>query len=461
MKLPGARAFKGGVHPSERKHLTDEKPIREISASSEVYIPVSMHIGAPCKPKVKRGDRVFVGTLIADSDAFVSAPIHSSISGKVKAVAERPHPIGKRELTIVVENDGAYEKDEAIESPGNWQDMDEKDIISEVRKAGIVGMGGATFPTHVKLAPPPDFNIDTVILNGCECEPCLTSDHSLMLENTSDVIEGMKIFMKAAGATKGVIAVESNKMNAVERIIEENEEESIEVRTLPVKYPQGAEKTLIQSVTGREVPSGKLPMNVGVLVGNVATAAKVAEYFRTGEPLIKRVVTITGEQVNEPGNYLVRVGTTFSHAIEQAGGLSEVPAKVIMGGPMMGITQFTLDVPVIKGTSGILIIGSSECRYREPQKAICIRCGACLDACPMRLVPSAYAIYGSGRRWDLMDRYYVDDCIECGCCAFVCPAHNPIVHFVKVGKQEIRLMKQRISEKEEDASKSSSENSKE
>ncbi len=433
----------GGVHPPGHKGLSQDKPIREVAASSTVIIPMRQHIGAPCVPKVKKGDEVLVGTVLGDSDAYVSAPVHSSVSGKVVQVAPQAHPAGGDVLSVLIDNDGEYRVDPSISPPDSWENLEADGIRGLIRAAGIVGMGGAAFPAHVKLSPPKEYPIDTVILNGAECEPYLTSDYRLMIEEPEAVLEGLRIIMKAVGASRGIVAIEDNKPSALKKILAVNRETNIEVSALKTRYPQGAEKVLITNLLGREVPSGGLPMHVGVVVNNAGTAHAISRCFSTGMPLVERVVTVTGSIIKEPSNLLARLGTSFSDLIEACGWFTEPPAKVLMGGPMMGLAQYTLDVPVIKGTSGILVLSKSEVGYEIPAESSCIRCGRCVDACPMNLIPTYLASYANAGKWQELPRFNINDCIECGCCTYTCPTKNPIVQLVKTGKAELTRMKAR------------------
>ncbi len=435
---------RGGVHPPTHKELTAAKPIRKAEAPSTVIIPMQQHVGAPCMPLVKKGSGVYVGTLIGDSEAYVSAPIHSSVSGKVIQVAPHAHPAGEDVLSVLIENDGEYRPEPSLAVPEAWENMEAKEIHRAIRDAGMVGLGGAAFPTHVKLNPPRDYPIDTVILNGAECEPFLTSDYRLMLEQPEAVLEGLLIIMKAVGAARGIIAIEDNKPQALKAMSAVSQGRGIEVLSLHTRYPQGAEKVLIDGLLKREVPSGGLPMHVGVVVQNVGTAQAIAHYFSTGMPLVKRVVTVTGSIVREPANLMLPIGTTFAAAVEACGGFSEPPGKVVMGGPMMGLAQYTLEVPVVKGTSGILALSRKETAYSVPGEPVCIRCGRCVDACPMGLIPTYLAAYAYNEKWDSLQRLNIGDCFECGCCTYACPTKNPLVQLIKTGKVELARRKTRM-----------------
>lgn len=428
--------FKGGVHPPHSKSLTQNVPIEEIPAPNLVVIPLSQHIGAPCDPLVAVGDTVKVGQKIGDSKAFVSVPVHSSVSGTVKKIEQRPVPGGAKVNCVIIESDGKYEVHESVQPKGDLEDLSKEDILSIIREAGMAGMGGATFPTHVKLSPPPDKPIDTLLVNGSECEPYLTADHRIMLEMPDLVLLGTKAIKKALGAEKVYICIEDNKPDAIETLKEAaGNEEGIEVVSLKAKYPQGDEKRLINAVTRRVVPSGGLPMEVACVVENVGTVATIGNAIKTGMPCIQRVVTVTGSGVETPKNLYVRLGTLFKDCIEMCGGYKEEPGKIISGGPMMGIAQYTDEVPVIKGTSGILVLNKKEAQVPEPSN--CILCGKCVDACPVNLMPYKISRFSLLRNFDGADEYHATDCIECGACSYVCPAKRPLKESISVAKKEI------------------------
>jgi len=436
--------FTGGAHPHEAKQATESQPISEVPAPELVIIPLSQHTGAPSRPVVKAGDEVKIGTKLAEADGFISVPAHSSVSGKVKAIADYPHPLGRRMPAVAIENDG---NDEWIDLSG-WDDLTgaaPQAVRDAVKEAGIVGLGGAAFPTHVKLSPPEGKDIDTVILNGAECEPYLTADHRLMLEYPDEILAGFEVIKHVVEAGQAFIGIERNKPDAI-RLLSEKVvgREGMEVAALKVKYPQGAEKQLIKAITGREVPCGGLPMDVGCLVQNVGTALAVFEALKLGKPLIQRVLTLSGSAAKNPGNFKVRIGTPFSHIISYAGGTAEECRKLIMGGPMMGIAQHTDEVPVVKGTSGILLMSEAEVLRDEPGP--CIRCGRCVDYCPMRLVPNEIARMVEKGKLDLAEEYGVFDCMECGVCSFVCPSKIKHVHLMKQGKAEILAMRRKQKE---------------
>lgn len=428
--------FFGGIHPRSYKELSNKYPIEEYLPKSQVIIPLQQHIGAPCIPLVKVNDYVKVGQKIGEANGFVSAPVHSSVSGKVVAIEDRPSPSGKLVKSIVIESDGEFNYDDNITPNEDINNMKPEEIRQIVREAGIVGMGGATFPTMVKLNPPSDKKIDIVILNGAECEPYLTADHRLMLEKPVDIVYGLLAIMKALGALRGYIGIEDNKQDAIKEMKKACKEyESVEVAVLKTKYPQGSEKHIIKAITGREVPSGKIPAEIGVVVDNVGTAFAIAEAIKYGKPLIERVVTVTGEGIMTPKNLRVKIGTPFRELIEYCGGFKGTPGKVISGGPMMGIAQYSIDVPVIKGTSGILVLPEDRIALKNPKP--CIKCARCVDACPMNLLPLFISAYSLKNDFDKCKEYHALDCIECGSCSYVCPSKRPLVESIRLAKREI------------------------
>lgn len=426
--------FKGGIHPPDKKELSKESPITPATPPKRVVIPLSQHIGAPCSPLVEIGQEVKKGQAVGASEAFVSAPVHSSVSGKVIAISEFPMPTGRMMNSVVVENDGREEWAELKENP-DYMSLPPEALKEKVKAAGIVGMGGAAFPTTVKLSPPKEKPIDIVMLNGAECEPYLTADYRLMIERPAEIIEGLKILMKILGVKKGIVGIENNKPDAV-KAMKEAASPGIEVHALEVKYPQGAEKMLIKAITGREVPPKALPMDVGAVVHNVGTALAIYEAARYGRPLIERVVTVTGEGVTRPMNLLVRIGTLVKDIIEECGGFKNGNGKVVSGGPMMGFALSSLEVPVTKGTSGILVMPDVLAHVEDYKP--CIRCGRCIDACPMNLMPSMLSVLSEVGRYEDAKEYNLFDCFECGSCAFVCPSKRPIVQFVRLAKSMVK-----------------------
>ncbi len=431
-----SKTFKGGVHPGHFKSATADKPIKPAQLPARVAILMQQHIGAPCEPLVQVGDEVKVGQKVGDSQGFVSAPVHSSVSGKVIEIKSYLHPIGRMASSVVIESDGEYTLHEDVKPNPDLKDLSVDELKKIIREAGIVGMGGATFPTHVKLSPPPDKKIDYVIINGAECEPFLTSDHRVMLERPEDVIYGLKVVMKVLGVEKGYIGVEDNKPDCIEALRKAAEGEPIEVRALHTKYPQGAEKQLIKVFTNREVPSGGgLPMDVGAVVQNSGTVVAIADAIKKGMPLVERIVTITGPGIKEPANLLVKVGTMISEVVEECGGLNENTRKVILGGPMMGLAQTTLDMPVIKGTSGILILTEEEVKVEEIKP--CIRCAKCVEVCPVSILPNMIGSASEKGFLEKAEAFNATDCIECGCCSYICPAKRPLTQWIRMSKGEI------------------------
>lgn len=437
-----AKTFPGGVRVTHSKDRTEHLEIRKAIDPRTVVIPLHQHTGAPCDPLVKKGDRVLVGQKIGDSKSFVSAPIHASVSGAVTAVEPRPHPALLRSvMSVVIESDGAFEVDPSVKPKGDLDSLSPEEIKQAIREAGIVGLGGAAFPTSVKVSPPKEKPIDAFLLNGAECEPYLTADHRLMLEEPDLIVFGVRALMKAIGVEKGIICVEDNKPDAIDAMSRAVADyPNLSVAAVRAKYPQGGEKQLIRAVLGREVPPPPgLPMDVGVVVNNVGTAAAVATAIRTGMPLVERVLTVTGSLVKEPANLRVRLGTSFNDLMDQCGGLTGEPVKIVAGGPMMGIAQYTTDVPAIKGTSGILVLSERDTVLEDATN--CIRCGRCVRACPMFLQPLYIRMYAEASRWDLVSRYSPANCIECGSCAYECPARLPLVQWIKISKAELAAKK--------------------
>lgn len=442
---------KGGVHPSTAKY-TSSMAIAGGPEPERVLIPLLQHVGAACEPLVGEGDRVLAGQKIGDSKAFVSAPVHSSVSGEVKSVKKFPHPLGNQILAVEIISDRKGEISPDVRPVGDPEQMSREEIIAAVREGGVVGLGGAAFPTHVKLSPPKDKPIKLVIINGAECEPYLTGDHRMMLERASDIIEGARIIKKTVGAEELVIAIERNKPDAIETMREISGGREFEVEVLPARYPMGAEKTLIKRITGREVPSGGLPMDVGVIVDNVGTAAAIRDCIYEGMPVTERVATVSGDGVTGRGNFKLKIGTTFKDVIDFCGGYAGKKGKLIMGGPMMGIAQYTDEVPVVKGTSGILSFSRETVFQQEPSRFVCIRCGRCVRSCPMDLQPYLIGLYSDAGMWADLEKLNIVDCVECGCCQYICPTKNPLVQLVKVGKEGLLRRQKKMDAMQQEGS---------
>lgn len=432
------KTFKiGGVHPAENK-LSANKSVEQLPLPKTVTIMVAQHIGAPSKIIVQRGDEVKVGQIVAQSAGFVSTNIHSSVSGKVAKIDTVTDSSGYKKDAIVINVQGD-DWDESIDRSEELitdTELDAKTIVEKILAAGIVGLGGATFPTHVKLSPPPGMKAEVLLINGVECEPYLTADHRLMLEKGQEMLVGTKLLMKALNVNRAVIGIENNKPDAITHLsILAKDFSGVEICPLKVQYPQGGEKQLIKAVTGREVPSGALPIAVGAVVNNVGTALAVYEAVQKNKPLFERIVTVTGKSLSNPSNFLVRIGTPISDLIEAAGGLPGDTAKVISGGPMMGKALSTIDIPVTKGTSGILIINEKEGHRKQMQN--CIRCGRCTNVCPMGLEPYLLMSLGQKKIWDKAENENVMDCIECGSCSYTCPANRPLLDYIRFGKMTV------------------------
>jgi len=434
----GFLTFKKGIHPSGKKNLSMDKAIQDLLPKGNLTFPMQQHIGAPCEALVKKGDRVFVGQKIGESKAFVSSPIHSSISGTVLDITPKLHSNGTMVTSIVIENDNLYEEALTFTAQGDYEKLSKDALLTIIKDAGIVGMGGAGFPTHIKLNPPEGKIIDSIIINAAECEPYLTCDYRMMLEKPKEIIEGLKIILKLFSCASGYIGIEDNKPDAIEAMKKAAENiENVEVIILKTKYPQGAEKQLIYSITGREVSSGKLPADVGCIVQNVDTAFEIYNAVVNGRPLTERVLTITGEAIKEPMNLRVKFGTSIEEVVEAAGGFKEDPIKVISGGPLMGIALSSLNTPVIKGTSGILCLTKGQVKLEE--ESSCIRCGKCMSVCPIFLNPTKLNSLVLRGKYEEFEQYHGMDCIECASCSYVCPAKRHLTQTFREGKRTINI----------------------
>jgi len=427
------RTFKHGVHPQDFKALTSHLPIRRLPFADRLILPLSQHTGKPSIPLVKPGQEVVRGEPIAAADGFVSVPQHASATGRIESIRLMPSARGPRTESIILHVYGGSTQQELYEYAHDVDAMSADEIIQVVQDAGMVGLGGAAFPTHVKMKPPPEHTVDTLVANGCECEPYLTCDHRIMLEQPQKLIEGIRLLKRALGVERAIIGVEDNKMDAVRVIAEHlDHDDAISVKAVPTKYPQGAEKMLIQSVLGRKVAPGQLPSSVGVSVFNVGTLAQIGELLPHGRGVIERVVTVSGPGIERPGNYLVPVGTPVRFLLQYAG-YTEEANKVILGGPMMGMSVSALDVPVTKAMSGMVVLEHPDIHHGPALP--CIRCGYCLDACPMDLNPSMLGMLANGSDYETMaSDYHLNDCFECGCCSYVCPSNIPLVQYFRIAK---------------------------
>ena len=427
----------GGIHPKENK-FSAGKSIESIAIPTQVIVLLAQHIGAPCQPVVKRGDEVKVGTLLGKSVGFVSANIHSSVSGKVKKIDKALDASGyKREAIFIdVEGDDWEETIDRTDTLVRECNLSAKEIIEKIASAGIVGMGGATFPTHVKLTPPPGTKAEMLIINGGECEPYLTADHTLLMHKTEEILVGTQLLMKTVNVNKAVIGIENNKPDAIQKFTQAAKSyPGIAVQALKVQYPQGGEKQLIDAVMRRQIASGALPISVGAIVQNVGTAFAVYEAVQKNKPLVERVVTVTGKDVTNPCNVLSRIGIPLRDLIVFAGGLPENTGKVISGGPMMGKAIASIDIPVTKGTSGVLIIATLEARRKQMKD--CIRCAKCVSICPMGLNPTTLMTLTEYEVWDKAEKEKITDCIECGSCSFICPSDRPLLDYIRLGKGKV------------------------
>ena len=437
----GLKTFKGGVHPYEGKELAKDQPIKEVRPKGGLVYPLSQHIGAPANPIVAVGDTVLRGQMIAEAGGFVSSPIFASVSGTVKAIEPRRVAVGDMVQSIIIENDGEYKE---VEFTGidDVFELSNEEIIAKVRDAGVVGMGGAGFPTHVKLSPKEPNKIEYIIANCAECEPYLTSDYRRMLENPEALVAGMRIILQLFPKAKGVFGIENNKPDCIEKLQElVKGEDRMEVCALETKYPQGGERQLIYAVTGRAINSKMLPADAGCIVDNVETITAVYNAVKLGIPVMNRVATITGDGINNPGNFLYYIGTNYSELVEAAGGFKGQPEKIISGGPMMGFSMFSIDIPTTKTSSSLLCLSKDEVVAMEP--SACINCGRCVEACPELLVPSRLAKMADKGLADEFEKWHGLECIECGSCSYICPAKRHLAQSIKSMKKQVLASKRK------------------
>ena len=439
----GLATFIGGIHPFEGKELSEDKPIKYLEPlQGEVMVyPLSQHIGAPAKPLVAKGDHVLKGQIIAEAGGFISANVLSSVSGTVKAIEPHRVAVGDMVNSIVIENDGAFEEVEYTPCE-DVTALSKEEIVNKVKEAGVVGMGGAGFPTHVKLSPKEPEKIEYVIANCAECEPYLTADYRRMLENPEELIGGMKIILQLFDHAKGVLGIEDNKPDCIEKLTElVKDEPRIEVCPLQTKYPQGGERQLIYAVTGRAINSKMLPADAGCIVDNVETIIAVYRAVKLGRPVTNRISTITGDAIANPGNFLYSIGTSYAELVEAAGGFKTQPEKIISGGPMMGFAMFSLDIPTTKTSSSLLCLSKDEVSKVEP--SACINCGRCVEACPEQLIPSRLAKFSNNGLAEAFESWHGLECVECGSCSFVCPARRQLAQSIKTMKKQVLAAKRK------------------
>ncbi|WP_167957783.1 electron transport complex subunit RsxC [Anaerosporobacter faecicola] len=432
----GLATFRGGIHPYEGKELSQDKPVRIVLPKGDLVYPMSQHIGAPAKPIVQVGDYVLAGQLIGEAQGFISANIVSSVSGTVKAIEKRLVVSGNKDTVIVIENDGKYESLPTVGNKRDYTQLSKAEIRQIVKEAGIVGMGGAGFPTHVKITPKDDTKIDYVIVNGAECEPYLTSDYRMMIEESEKIVTGLKVVLSLFEHAKGIIAIEDNKPVAIKKLqglVEK--EERIEVKVLKTKYPQGAERQMIYATTGRKINSTMLPSDAGCVVNNVDTIISIYMAVCESTPLMRRIVTVTGDAIKDPCNFHVKTGMNYRELIEEAGGFVTKPEKIVSGGPMMGIALYSLDIPVTKTSSALLCLTSDEVAKQEP--TACIRCGRCVAACPSKLIPQKMLEYAQSSDEEGFVKIHGMECYECGSCTYVCPAKRRLTQAFKQTRRSV------------------------
>lgn len=450
-RLMPLKTFPHGVHPPEHKEDTEDKPVRRLPFPPEIVVPLSQHTGAPAQAIVVEGQEIVRGEPIAKAGGFVSVPMHAPVTGKVRAIELARDSRGSMAPAIIIEPYPGASQEVLYGKDVDISKLSKEELIKAVQDTGVVGLGGAAFPTHVKLSLPEGKQIDTVIANGCECEPYLTTDHRVMLEQPEAVFKGLEIIMRALGASRGIIGVESNKMDAVE-VLQKHcpAGKNMSVQACVTKYPQGAEKMLITALTGREVPSGGLPLDCGCGVFNVATLAQIGELLPRHQGLIERVITVTGPGVEKPGNYMVPLGTPLRYVLDFCRYKGDEVSQIILGGPMMGTTIGSPDIPITKGITGILVMTDEGLPSMNGQKALpCIRCASCVDACPMRLNPSQLGMLARKNQYMAMaDSFHLMDCFECGCCSFICPSNIPLVQYFRIAKSIVR-QKQAAAKKQQ------------
>ncbi|MEN8192266.1 MAG: electron transport complex subunit RsxC [Bacteroidota bacterium] len=432
------KSFKGGVHPHEYKHLTEHVPFEKLPTPSKIILPLSQHIGAPSTVIVQKNDEVAAGQLVAEQNGAISVPIYSPVSGKVKSIRNEDTVSSFSGESITIQCNENSEIDNL--PPLDIDNISDSEIRDRVKLAGIVGQGGAAFPTYFKLTPPKDKNIDWVILNGCECEPYLTRDYRMMIERPKDLLEGLKLIMKALGVGKGAVGIEDNKIDAIKTLSDlVKDDDTIEIITLKTKYPQGAEKMLIKAVTNREVPPGKLPLDVGVVVQNIGTALSIFDAIKFGTPSTHSALTVSGAGIKEPKNIIAPIGTPIKDILDYCGGITDDAKRVVVGGPMMGVTQHNLDAPIVKATSGILVLTEKE--INQFDETNCLRCGKCIDVCPLNLTPTKLARLSELERFEDAEEIGIFTCMECGTCSYTCPANIPLVQWIVLGKRKITQIK--------------------